>query len=609
MHCASSDIRAPVAARAMVDREDLLDQQSRFWFLANHTLENAEGWTPFVDPAILNLNQCILLTFFYGYLLFQASNLISDGSELLLLVPHIAPIVGSVVLPVLGAVPDGLMVFFSGMGERSEAQDQINVGVGTLAGSTIMLLTCPWFVAVVCGRVNMKKGMPVYKRPASESPDTWEKLTPAGNLSLLGTGVGIGDEVRSNAVIMVVTLLGYLIIQLPMLFKIDFEGPLQGIWSLLGLIFCAIAFLVYLVKQWRDTHGEDGSKVANDIADVTVKAIQDGKMTLLGAMAKLREDKMSTVLKGQGLDEALCNNSSLTEVRRMCKVLAPFFRLYDYDGDNYINFEEFRMLFRDVRVDLSRENLLQAFSQADSNSSGYISFPEFVACLMTVALDSGNDDVLVHKGPRRRSVQSIDVYLQAYNEAAQAKDEEAAEEEDAEEEEDMPPDLCDLEPEEQQRRIKYRALLKASAGTLMLLVFSDPMVDIMDELGHRFDIPSFFVAFVLAPIASNASELLSSYVLASRRTLKHMTSAMQTLEGAACMNNTYCLGILLGLVYFRKLDWNFQAETFSIILIELIMFCLVYWRKAQTLLEGILVLSLYPLSLVVVATLQRMEAE
>lgn len=41
--------------------------------------------------------------------------MISDGSELLLLVPSMAGIVGSVVLPVLGAVPDGAIVVFSGM--------------------------------------------------------------------------------------------------------------------------------------------------------------------------------------------------------------------------------------------------------------------------------------------------------------------------------------------------------------------------------------------------------------------------------------------------------------------------------------------------------------
>ena len=45
------------------------------------------------------------------------------------------------VLPVLGAVPDGAIILFSGMGP--DAQQQLSVGVGALAGSTVMLMTIP----------------------------------------------------------------------------------------------------------------------------------------------------------------------------------------------------------------------------------------------------------------------------------------------------------------------------------------------------------------------------------------------------------------------------------------------------------------------------------
>jgi hypothetical protein len=44
----------------------------------------------------------------------QASNLISDGSELLLLVPALAGVVGSVVLPVLGYVVPGRLAMTGG---------------------------------------------------------------------------------------------------------------------------------------------------------------------------------------------------------------------------------------------------------------------------------------------------------------------------------------------------------------------------------------------------------------------------------------------------------------------------------------------------------------
>ena len=49
-------------------------------------------------------------------------------------------------LPVLGAIPDGMIVLFSGLGP--DAAEQLSVGVGALAGSTIMLLTIPWYVIV-----------------------------------------------------------------------------------------------------------------------------------------------------------------------------------------------------------------------------------------------------------------------------------------------------------------------------------------------------------------------------------------------------------------------------------------------------------------------------
>ncbi len=81
----------------------------------------------FIDVAALPQNgygliQLLFLGGVYGYILTYASNLISDGSELLLLVPSMAGIVGSVVLPVLGAVPDGCMVFFSGMGPNAQGR-------------------------------------------------------------------------------------------------------------------------------------------------------------------------------------------------------------------------------------------------------------------------------------------------------------------------------------------------------------------------------------------------------------------------------------------------------------------------------------------------------
>ena len=83
--------------------------------------------------------QLLILMVAYGYGLGQASLAISKGTELLLLLPEFGGLIGSVVLPVLGAVPDGAFILFSGLGP--DAQDQLAIGVGALAGSTVLLVT------------------------------------------------------------------------------------------------------------------------------------------------------------------------------------------------------------------------------------------------------------------------------------------------------------------------------------------------------------------------------------------------------------------------------------------------------------------------------------
>jgi len=174
-----------------------------------------------------------------------------------------------------------------------------------------------------------------------------------------------------------------------------------------------------------------------------------------------------------------------------------------------------------------------------------------------------------------------------------------------EEQEDVvvPHDLSSLPADQQLRRIKLRSAWMLTLGTVLVIVFSDPMVDVLHELGNRIRINSFYVAFVLAPVASNASEVIASYQYALKRTKATATIGFSALEGAACMNNTFCLGIFLCLVFFRDLAWEFAAETLSILLVELVMFLMTI-QKTQRLYMAFLVLSLYPLSLVFVVILE-----
>merc|ERR1719162_2214930 len=131
------------------------------------------------------------------------------------------------------------------------------------------------------------------------------------------------------------------------------------------------------------------------------------------------------------------------------------------------------------------------------------------------------------------------------------------------------------------------------------------MVDVLVQIGVATGIPSFYVSFCLAPLASNASELLSSMKLAAKKTPPSLTQALQTLEGAACMNNTFCLGIFLFLIYYQGLAWKFSAETLSIFLVQLLVFLIVIASKVQTMKTGVLIFLMYPVSLVFVFVLEK----
>ena len=132
------------------------------------------------------------------------------------------------------------------------------------------------------------------------------------------------------------------------------------------------------------------------------------------------------------------------------------------------------------------------------------------------------------------------------------------------------------------------------------------MVGILSEIGTRTGIPAFYVSFIVAPLASNASELIASYNYAQKKTSKTISISIAALLGAACMNNTFCLGIFMALMAFKTegLVWEYSAETITIVLIEFIM-GYVALKRTQTLGNALLVFSLFPLSILLIVFLEN----
>eukprot|EP00930_Biecheleria_cincta_P018780 TRINITY_DN1450_c2_g1_i1.p1 TRINITY_DN1450_c2_g1~~TRINITY_DN1450_c2_g1_i1.p1 ORF type:complete len:596 (+),score=112.64 TRINITY_DN1450_c2_g1_i1:57-1790(+) len=549
----------------------------------------------------------------YGYVLFLAANLLSDGSELLLFIPQLAGLVGSIVLPVLGAVPDGMMVLFSGMGPVEKAQESVAVGVGALAGSTIMLLTVPWFLAVLGGRVDIDaSGKCAYSEE--------NKLTRTGFLeTLLHTGIGYKDEIRANAKIMFITSLTYLIIQLPSLCaddqsaghipldEIRYENKRESTWAMLAFLICVIEFGVYLYMQYVASLPEEAVYVSSaqilvERASGFVGWVKD-KISGAGIIPTPNRGYLSAIVKAQErgirlwmadfrkqwkLEDDNSKNKALLDKHEFTKefkeTLTMWHKKYTSADSGRITVANFDMLLRDLGLDGSVD-AKQLFAKVDANHDGTIDRVEFQECFKILA------SLPPSQTPQRRRKAIVT--------------QPAEEEEEEEEEESMPEEWQHLEPAEQKRQILLKACYQMGLGTLLVLIFSDPMVDVLGEIGKQSGIPAFYISFVLAPLASNSSELVAAYNYAQKKTSKTITISLSTLEGAACMNNTFCLGIFMALVYFQGLAWKFTAETISILAVQMVMALIVLSGNKQRLLQGLVVLGLFPGALALVYCLEN----
>eukprot|EP00026_Physarum_polycephalum_P005161 Phypoly_transcript_05190.p1 GENE.Phypoly_transcript_05190~~Phypoly_transcript_05190.p1 ORF type:complete len:592 (+),score=139.22 Phypoly_transcript_05190:164-1939(+) len=580
----------------------------------------------FIDPTLFlpepkgyGFLHLLFLLIAYGFILSKASALISDGSELLLLIPALAGIVGSVVLPVLGAVPDGAIVLFSGMGTADEVKEQIAVGVGALAGSTIMLLTIPWALCIFQGRVDIDNGEANYtKKP---------KLSEANKWSWKNCGITPRHSININGKIMLGTAISYVIIQLAAFGSGCAKNaechPAKEHWAalvaLLSSILFFIGYLVYNVKFADEQDKED------KVVEVKKKAIESHILSISAAF------ELSLESDGDGKRQTL----------RFDDALHKFFKKYDRNGDNVIDAYEMRALLSDLNEDMSEERFQEFLKGMDEDGSGTISFKEFAAAMKgwveqknrfkhqlsfpAEVADRESSALLLNENRHEAggssalsalgSSEGITVEVRSHDDAeknaekeakkqkkvAEAKEEEEEEDED---EEEVPEDLAHLPPKKRTMRILLRSGWMMGLGTVVVLLFSDPMVDVLNAMGKELNIAPFYVAFVLAPLASNASELIASIAYAKKKSKKTITISLGALLGAAAMNNTFCLFIFLCLVFAKNLAWEFSAEVISIIFIEVCLFVFAL-LKTTKLWHAAIIISLYPFSIFLVWLLEN----
>jgi len=186
--------------------EDISLEKNNLTTKSTANTDNQDSCVSEIYPCSDYIVGNVVLIVYYGLTLGFSAKMISDGAEMLLDLGVAPALIGGVILPVSGVVPDSMMILVSGLGTKAAAQDQISVGMGTLAGSTILLLTLAWSVSLYVGRVDLVHAPTCFGLVAnSESRCT--------GISLKYQGVEITKEVTISAFVMLVTMVPYFVVQ------------------------------------------------------------------------------------------------------------------------------------------------------------------------------------------------------------------------------------------------------------------------------------------------------------------------------------------------------------------------------------------------------------
>ncbi|GJP45437.1 hypothetical protein CLOM_g4828 [Closterium sp. NIES-68] len=439
----------------------------------------------------------------YGYIILVAARLISDGSELLLQVLD-PGLIGGLFLPMLGAMPDTVLILVSGLGgSKEQAQEEVLVGMGVLAGSTVMILTVAWGGSLLCGRCDLEE-----KQRANGGRDLVAKdKTLTRPWDMVRTGVTTDEQTRLGAWIMMGTVVPFVIMQVPFMDGGQYPEYQARITALLGMLLSTAGLIAYCAYQ------------------VLSPWLQSSKIHYA------RVHLMRTRALHSLHDLALKNTWG---------------GLLNTDGTPNL------------------ETIQRVFRHFDEDGNGTLSRSELKGLVLGLGIRN------------------------------QGLEQELEEE---------------VEDEEEEQVVKtpgqiYReAILLIAGGAVLVAVFADPVIDSITAFSRASHIPAFFVAFVVTPLASNASELVSSLYFAMKKRRRTISLTYSQVYGAITMNNTLCLGTFLALIYFRGLAWQFSSEVVIILLNTFIVGLLGGSRHTFTTWMAFPVLLLYPVSLAIVAYL------
>ncbi|XP_011096401.1 uncharacterized protein LOC105175605 isoform X1 [Sesamum indicum] len=521
---------------AISDDEESKSSSFLEWSYLSATTETCEPTYGFL-PCSTNVWGLLFLIVAYEFLLSLGGRYVATGSDLFFKITG-PGIFGASLFQFLGTIPQIVLILVSTLsGSLEAAQQRASLGMGLVAGTTVMLLTLIWGTSVVLGSYDLSAAITIDKSGS-----------PKSNLKA-GFGIVTDVETSYTARIMLIALVPFLILLLAKVFN-SLSG--RRVIILIALIVTFVLLFAYIFYQ------------------IFQPWIQNRRFEYL--MNKYAKDKLLRLFSTNGKPDT--------------RKIQDLFNKIDKDGSRSVSAAELRVLLLGVKMDdddLSTdrdvENILESF---DTSGDGRISQDEFIKGMTTLVSDISDqtpDRIKIGGGSNSQNNSQLQQGLLTNSTGTSTSK---------------------LQRVSNSWLNYSRALFFVIVGTVMLCALGEPLIKSVVAFSQAANLPSFCVSYLAIPFALNYGAAIQSIASARQKTQKSISLTLSALYGGVYMNNIMGLIVFLAPVYARNLQADSFAEILVVLIICILMTLLTSFRTTFPRWLGYLVLLLYPISLALI---------
>ncbi|KAF8033048.1 hypothetical protein BT93_D1820 [Corymbia citriodora subsp. variegata] len=505
-------------------------------------------------PCTTGLLGEIFLIVVYEFLLGYAANYVSSGSELFFRMFGTG-IFSSSLFQILGSLPSVIIMLVSSVSSSADTvETTAAMGMAMLTGSAVYSLTMVWGSIVAFGSRSISKTSSSSITSSNQpTKKCYDHFLPSG---IVGSGIETDTETKKIARIMFVSMIPFFMLQLAKVIN-STTGTKVVVSITLGVtvILLIADYIVLVFRPW----------------------IQEKSFAYI-----------TSKYSGNSAFRSLCMVDGKPSESRIKEV----FRKIDQNKDLKVSKAELYAFLLGLQMegaDVSTNDYAVAMmTEFDESHDASLSEMEFVQG-MVKWLDQGTlpSNSLAQDRAKSKSRSNTSTGTTEGQERLLSQQDATSKPRSA------------LAVSWNYTKAGFLIIL----GTTMIIILGSPLMQSFEDVASDLNMPSFFVSYVMLPLAMTYKQVLQAITSARKKTLKDISGPMSEVYRGVYLNNLTGLATFLSLVLIKDLSWNVSAEVLVVLLICSSMGVLTSFCTEFPLWTSFLAYSLYPISILLLYVL------